>query len=213
MLTRSQDLRRAADADVTPLEREGASPPFSSGRVDGLGGAEAGNHDPNGPVGDGVEPGAPPMPPPPQQPRAGTSAAHSPHLRGAGEHSTPSASRRSASGLPGVHNRNDALAMLRSLLDFPLAPESPQFAAWHARVNALLDYSRVRSDAPRGRSQSGLSPAPRAATATAAADAAAQPVRAPAPGAAAQPSRAPHASVGSSSSSPEPRDARETLNE
>ena len=133
VLTRSQDLRRAADADVTPLEREGASPPFSSGRVDGLGGAEAGNHDPNGPVGDGVEPGAPLMPPPPQQPRAGTSAAHSPHPRGAGEHPTPSASRRSASGLPGVHNRNDALAMLRSLLDFPLAPESPQFAAWGPR--------------------------------------------------------------------------------
>ena len=58
VLTRSQDLRRAADADATPLEREGAPPPFSSGRGDGLGGAEAGNHDPDGPVGDGVEPGA-----------------------------------------------------------------------------------------------------------------------------------------------------------
>ena len=148
-----------------------------------------------------------------RSPRAATSAAHSPHPRGAGERSTPSASRRSASGLPDVHNRNDALAMLRSLLDFPLAPDSPQFAAWHACGNALLDYSRVRSNAPRGRSQSGMSPAPRAGTATAAADAAAQPVHAPAPGAAAQPTRAPHASVGSSSSSPEPRDARETLNE
>ena len=129
VLTRSQDLRRASDADATPLEREGAPPPLSSGRGDGLGGAEAGNHGPNGPVGDGVEPGAPLVPPPPQQPRSGTSVVHSPHPRGAGEHSTPSASRRSASGLPGVHNRNDALAMLRSLLDFPLAPDSPQFAA------------------------------------------------------------------------------------
>ena len=35
-------------------------------------------------------------------------------------------------GLPGVHNRNYALAMVRSLLDFPLTPDSPQFAAWHA---------------------------------------------------------------------------------
>ena len=74
VLTRSQDLRRATDADETPLEREGAPPPLSFGRGNGLGGAEAGNHGPNGPVGDGVEPGAPPMPPPPQQPRTGTSA-------------------------------------------------------------------------------------------------------------------------------------------
>ena len=71
VLTRSQDLRRAADACETPLEREGAPPPLSSVRGNGLEGAEAGNHGPNGPVEDGVEPGAPPVPPPPQQPRAG----------------------------------------------------------------------------------------------------------------------------------------------
>ena len=54
VLTRSQDLRRAADADTALLEREGAPPPFSSGRGNGLGGAEVGNHGPNGPVEDGV---------------------------------------------------------------------------------------------------------------------------------------------------------------
>ena len=65
VLTRAQDLRRAADADAVPLEREGAPPPLSSGHGNGLGGAEAANHGPNGSVEDGVEHGAPPAPPPP----------------------------------------------------------------------------------------------------------------------------------------------------
>ena len=124
--TRSQDLRRAADADAAPLEREGMPPPPSSSHGNGLRGAEAGNHGLDGAVEGGVELGAPSMPPPPSRPHAGLPAACSPHPNGgADECCTLSASRRSVSGLPGVHNRNDALAMVRSLLDFPLTPDSP----------------------------------------------------------------------------------------
>ena len=116
-------------------------------------------------------------------------------------------------GLPGIYCRNDALAMVRSLMDFPPAPDSSQFAAWHARINVFLEYSRTRSDAPRTRSKSGQSPAQRAATAAVAVGGAARPAPALAPGAAARPGEDPHVSVGSSTSSPEPRDAREIIRE
>ena len=93
VLMRSQDLRRAVDADAAPLEREGISLPSSSGRGDGLGGAEAGNNGPNGAVEGGVELGAPLMPPPPQRPHAGLHAARPSHPNGVDERSTPSAGR------------------------------------------------------------------------------------------------------------------------
>jgi hypothetical protein len=116
-------------------------------------------------------------------------------------------------GLPGVHYRNDALAMIKSLMDFPVTPDVLQYAAWRACIDALLEFSRQRSGVSRARSQSVLSPAHGAATAIAASCGAARLAPAPAPGAVAQPAEAPHVSVGSSLSSPERRDAREIIND
>ena len=128
--TRSQDQYRAASAGVATPIREGMPPPLSPSRGGDLGGAEARDHDRNGAAEGGDGPSAPPRAPTPR-PRAGSPSA--PPFRRDGETSaargTPSTSRHSVPGLPGVHNRNDALAMVRSLLDFPLTPDSPQFAA------------------------------------------------------------------------------------
>jgi hypothetical protein len=103
--------------------------------------------------------------------------------------------------------------MIKSLMDFPVAPDAPQYAAWKARIDVLLEFSRQRSGVSRAQSQSGLSPAHGAATAAVAAGGVAEPAPAPAPGAVAQLAEAPHVSVGLSLSSPERRDAREIIND
>ena len=157
--TRLQDQRRAETAGAAPPNRE-ETPLPPPGRGGGLGGTEAGNRNRNGAAEGGAGLNAPPRASTPR-PRAGSPSAPPPRRDGeaSAARDTPSTSRHSIPGLPGVHNRNDALAMVRSMLDFPLTPDSPQFAAWLARVDALLEFSRLRSDAPRARSQSGLSPA------------------------------------------------------
>ena len=124
--TRSQDQHRTAAAGVAPPVREEMPPPLSPSRGGDSGCHEVGGHGRNGAVGGGDGPSAPPRAPTPR-PRAGSPSA--PPFRRDEETSatrgTPTASRRSVPGLPGVHNRNDTLAMVRSLLDFPLTPDSP----------------------------------------------------------------------------------------
>ena len=113
--THSQDQHRTASAGVAPLIREEMPPPPPLIRGGDLGGTEANNNGRNEAVEGGDGPSAPPRAPT-SRPHAGSPSA--PPFRRDGEtsatHGTPTASRRSVPGLSGVHNRNDALAMVRS---------------------------------------------------------------------------------------------------
>ena len=188
--TRSQGRRQAtAAATPPPTERRAASLPSSPRRRGGMKGAETGNRG-HGATPRGEERAHTPPASPLRRPtRAGSPPAHS--SRQDDDRATPSSSRRSTPGLPGVYNCSDALAMVRSLMEFPLLPDSPQYEAWHNRINALLDYSRRHTDAPRARSQSGLSPRQKTtATAAETADAATRPAPTPGRRVAAHPARA-----------------------
>lgn len=141
MGSHSHDLHRAATVAAPPSpEREATPLPPPPHQEDGAGGVETNNRGHDAATGDGAGPSAPPASPVLQRPRDGSLLVPPSHRDG--NRATPSTRRRSAPGLPGVYNRNDALAMVRSLMEFPLLPDSSQYAAWHDRINALLDYSR-----------------------------------------------------------------------
>ena len=204
--TRSQGrCQEMAAAAPPPSGRRAASLPSPPRLRGGLRGTGTGNRSRDATLGSEERANTPPASPARRTTRAGSPPAHS--SRRDDDRATPSSSRRSAPGLPGVYSRNDALAMVRSLMEFPLLPNSPQYTAWHDRINALLDYSRRHTDAPRDRSQSGLSPRQRTtATAAVVADAATRPAPTPARRVAVHPAGAPYDSMGSSSSSLELRD-------